>query len=132
MNLEKEGKGCVLASLGLMSGEVPYTVFHTKKSYLDKNKDTLEKFNNAINKGLKFVKENTSSDIANVIKDEFPDTSMEDLIKVVDRYKAADSWWDSSYISKDAYNNLLDLMEYNNALDKRIDFDMIVDNSFNG
>lgn len=132
LNLEKEGKGCVLSSLGLMSGEVPYTVFHTKKSYLDKNKDTLEKFNNAINKGLKFVKENTSSDIANVIKDEFPDTSMEDLIKVVDRYKAADSWWDSSYISEDAYNNLLDLMEYNNALDKRIDFDMIVDNSFNG
>lgn len=132
LNLEKEGKGCVLASLGLMSGEVPYTVFHTKKSYLDKNKDTLEKFNKAINKGLKFVKENTSSDIANVIKDEFPDTSMEDLIKVVDRYKTADSWWDSSYISEDAYNNLLDLMEYNNALDKRIDFDMIVDNSFNG
>ena len=31
LSLEKEGYGCVLASVGLMSGEVPYTVFHTKK-----------------------------------------------------------------------------------------------------
>lgn len=131
LSLEKEGKGCVLASLGLMSGEVPYTVFHTKKSYLEKNKKTIEKFTKAINEGLKYTKEHSSSEIAEIIKSEFPDTSMEDLIKVVDRYKSADSWWDNTYINKDAYNNLLDLMEYNNALDKRIDFDMIVDNSFN-
>lgn len=122
----------MLASLGLMSGEVPYTVFHTKKSYLDKNKDTLGKFTNAINRGLKFVKESDSETIAKIIKDEFPDISLEDLTKVVERYKNADSWWDNTYIKEEAYNNLLDLMEYNDALDKRIDFNSIVDNSFNG
>ena len=131
LSLEKEGKGCVLASLGLMSGEVPYTVFHTKKSYLEKNSETIEKFTKAINEGLKYIKEHSSSEIAQVIKSEFPDTSIEDLVKVVDRYKSADSWWENTYISEDAYNNLLDLMEYNDALDKRIDFDLIVDNSFN-
>ena len=122
----------MLASLGLMSGEVPYTVFHTKKSYLDKNKDTLGKFTNAINRGLKFVKESDSETIAKIIKDEFPDISLEDLTKVVERYKNADSWWDNTYIKEEAYNNLLNLMEYNDALDKRIDFNSIVDNSFNG
>ena len=131
LNLEKEGYGCVLASLGLMSGEVPYTVFHTKKSYLEKNKDVIEKFTRAINKGLKYTKDNDSKTLADVIKSEFPDTSMEDLIKVVDRYKEADSWWDNTYIKESAYNNLLDLMEYNDALEDRIDFDVIVDNSFN-
>lgn len=131
LSLEKEGKGCVLASLGLMSGEVPYTVFHTKKSYLEKNSETIEKFTKAINGGLKYIKEHSSSEIAQVIKSEFPDTSIEDLVKVVDRYKSADSWWENTYISEDAYNNLLDLMEYNDALDKRIDFDLIVDNSIN-
>lgn len=131
LNLEKEGYGCVLASIGLMSGEVPYTVFHTKKSYLEKNKDLIEKFTKAIGKGLKFVKENDSEKIAKVIKDEFPDTDINDLIKVVDRYKEADSWWDTTFISQDAYNNLLDLMEYNDALDERIDYKVIVDNSFN-
>ena len=129
--LEKENYGCVLASLGLMSGEVPYTVFHTKKSYIKNNKDVVEKFTNAIGKGLKFVKENDSEKIAKVIKSEFPDISLEDLSKVVIRYKEADSWWDTTYIKEDAYNNLLDLMEYNDALNERIDFNKIVDNSFN-
>ena len=131
LSLEKEGYGCVLASLGLMSGEVPYTVFHTKKSYLNSNKDTLEKFTKAIGEGLKFVKENSSQEIAKVIKEEFPDISIEDLTKVVDRYKEADSWWDTTYVSEEAYNNLLDLMEYNDALDERLDYKIMVDNSFN-
>lgn len=131
LNIEKENYGCVLASLGLMSGEVPYTVFNTKKSYLENNKDVIEKFTKAIGKGLDFVRENEPKTIAKVIKNEFPDISLEDLTKVVDRYKEADSWWDTTYISKDAYNNLLDLMEYNNALNERIDFNKIVDNSFN-
>ncbi len=131
LNIEKEGYGCVLASLGLMSGEVPYTVFHAKKSYIKENKETIKKFTNAINKGLKFIKESTPKEIAESIKSEFPDTSIEDLTKVIERYKNADSWWDNTYISENAYNNLLDLMEYNNALDKRIDFNKIVDNSYN-
>jgi len=132
LNIEKEGYGCVLASLGLMSGEVPYTVFNTKKSYLNNNKKVIEKFNKAIKKGLEFVHTKSSKEIAKSIKSEFPDISIEDLTTVVDRYKEADSWWDTTSINEEAYNNLLDLMEYNNALDERIDFDKIVDNSFNG
>ncbi len=131
LNLEKEGYGCVLASLGLMSGEVPYTVFNAKKSYIKNNKDIIEKFTKAINESLDFVHNSSDKDIALAIKDEFPDTNFDDLVKAVKRYKDADSWWNSSYISENAYNNLLDLMEYNDALDKRVDFDLIVDNSFN-
>ena len=131
LKLEKEGYGCVLASLGLMSGEVPYTVFHSRKSYIKENKDTIKKFTKAINKGLKYVKDNTPEKIAKVIKPEFADTSLDDLTSVVKRYKDADSWWDNTYIKEEAYNNLLDLMEYNNALEKRYDFKTLVDNSFN-
>ncbi len=115
-----------------MSGEVPYTVFHTKKSYLEKNEKQIEKFTKAIQKGLDYVHENSPKDIAKVIQSEFPDTNLETLEKVVERYKNADSWWDTTYIEEDAYNNLLDLMEYNDALDKRIDYKTIVNNQFNG
>ena len=131
LKLEKEGYGCVLASLGLMSGEVPYTVFHARKSYIDENQDIIRKFAKAINKGLKYVKENSSEEIAKIIKPEFIDTTIEDLTSVVKRYKEADSWWDNTYIKESAYNNLLDLMEYNNALEKRYDYKTLVDNSFN-
>ena len=130
--LEKQGYGCTLASLGLMSGEVPYTVFHTKKSFLDNNKETIKAFTKAIQKGLTFVKNSSNEEIANVIKSEFPDIKIEDLVEVVSRYKNADSWWEKTYISEEAYNNLLDLMEYNEALTKRLPFNTLVDNSFNG
>ena len=128
LSLEKEGYGCVLDSIGLLSGEVPYTVFHTKKSYLENNKDILKGFANAIQKGLDFVKNNDSKTIAKVVIDEFPNNTLEDIEKVIDRYKNADSWWEDTTIKESAYNNLLDLMEYNKALDKRIDFEDIVKN----
>ncbi len=128
LSIEKEGFGCVLGSLGLLSGEVPYTVFHTKKSYLDNNRDTIKSFTNAIQKGLDFVKNNDSKTIAEVIKSEFPNNSLEDIEKVIDRYKDADSWWEDTSIKESAYNNLLDLMEYNNALDKKVNFEDIVIN----
>lgn len=128
LSIEKEGYGCVLASLGLLSGELPYTVFHTKKSYLDTNKDTIIKFKKAIQKGLDFVKENDEKEIANVIAKEFPSTSIEDLSIVIKRYKDADSWWDTTNITKESFDNLIDLMEYNNAIKERPKYEKLVIN----
>lgn len=132
LSLEKEGVGCVLGSVGQIAGELPYTVFHTKKSYLENNEETIEKFTNAIRKGLKFVKNNDSKTIAKIIQSEFPSTSLEDLEKVIERYKEADSWYDDTLIKEEVYNNLLDLMQYNDALENRYEFNKLVDNRFNG
>ena len=131
LNLEKNNYGCVLTSVGLLSGELPYTVFHTKKSYLEKNKDTLKSFSKALDKGLKFVKENDSNVIAQAIIDQFPDTSLNDLSIIVERYKNADSWWDNTHITEDAYDNLLNLMEYNKAIDKKTDYNILVNSNLN-
>ena len=130
-SIEKAGYGCVIESIGLLSGELPYTVFHAKKSYITENEETIKLFVKAINMGLEFVKDNNSETIAKTIINQFPDLSINDLANVIDRYKEADSWWENSYIEEYAYNNLLELMEYNNALDKRIDFNVIVNNEFN-
>ena len=128
LGIEKEGYGCVLSSIGLMSGEVPYTVFHTKKSYLNNNKNVINKFRKAIGRGLEFVKNNDSETIANVIKSEFTGTSFDDIVKVVDRYKSADSWQEDTTIREGAFNNLLDLMEYNKVISERPEFDTLVYN----
>lgn len=50
--LEMEGKGAVTASLGTESGYVPYTAYCAKKSYMKKNPEIIQKFTNAIQKGL--------------------------------------------------------------------------------
>ena len=85
--LEKEGLGYVVASIGEYSGEMPYTAFYTKKSFLENNQETLEKFNTAINKGLQYTYENSPKTIAEAIIKQFPDTKINDLETIINRYK---------------------------------------------
>ena len=129
-SLEKEGYGCVLSSIGLMSGEVPYTVFHSKKSYIENNEEVIRKFVRAIKKGMEFVRDNNEEEIAKVIKDEFIDLDINDLATIVKRYKDADSWHYDTIIREEAYNNLLNLMEYNNAIEQRVNFNTLVTNKY--
>lgn len=129
--IEKEGYGCILSSLGQISGEVPYTTFYAKEEFLNNNKDVIKKFNKAINKGLKFVKENNSEKIANSIYYQFPDISLSDLIKIVDSYKEADSWYDNTTVNIDDYNHLQDIMLYGKSIDKKINPEILTTNEFN-
>ena len=100
LKLEKEGYGYVLQSIGLLSGEMPYTTFYARKSYIENNKEIIKSFTKAINKGLEFVKNNDEMKIAKSIYKQFPDLSLNDLSSIVKRYKDADSFLDSSYIGE--------------------------------
>ena len=64
LQLEKEGYGYVVASLGKLGGEVPYTTFQTRKSYLENNKDIIESFSKAIQKGLDYTFSHTDKEVA--------------------------------------------------------------------
>ena len=129
--IESEGYGCVLESLGLLTGEVPYTAFYARKSYIDSNKDTIKSFVIALNKGLKYTKETDSKELAGIIKNQFPDTNENELVSIIERYKNADSWWDTTFVDKEAYERLESIMIYNDSLDKKVNFDKLVTNKFN-
>lgn len=129
--LEKEGYGCVLASLGNLTGTVPYTAFYAKEEYIKDNKDLIKRFNKSLNKGLKFVKENDSKTIAKKIINQFPDTSLDDLTKLVDRYKSADSWYDTTYVNTSDYYRLIDIMIYGKTIDKKVKVEDLITNEFN-
>ncbi|MDA8228282.1 MAG: ABC transporter substrate-binding protein [Desulfitobacterium hafniense] len=90
--MEKEGKAHILASLGKSSGEVPYTAYFARKSYIEKNPEIMQKFTNAIYKGQLWVEKHTPEEIAEAIKPHFPDADMEILTTVVKRYKEQNSW----------------------------------------
>ena len=128
LKLEKEGLGYVVGSIGKLSGEMPYTAFYSRKSYIEKNSDTINNFNKAINKGLEFVKNNTNEDIAKVILNQFPDNSLNDVVSIVKRYKEADSWLDNTTITEESYKNLENVMIKNNLLDDYVSFDKLVIN----
>ena len=124
--LEKEGLGYVVGSVGELSGEMPYTAFYARKSYIKNNKDLIERFNKAINKGLDYVRSNNEEKIADAIIDQFPDSSLNDVIKIVKRYKDVDTWLDNTTITQDSYENLEDIMIDNDLLDNYVDFDKLV------
>ncbi len=129
--LEKEGQGYILTSIGMLSGEMPYTAFYARKSYINDNKDVIEKFTNAIAKGLKFTIENDSETIAKVILPQFPSLSLDDLTNIVENYKKADSWLLNPYINETIFKNLEDIMIDNDLLDQYVDYNKIVNNFYN-
>lgn len=129
--LEKQGYGCVLASLGEISGIVPYTTFYAKEEYIKNNSLNIKKFNRALNKGLRFVKVNDAKTIASNIINQFPDTSLEDLTIIVDRYKEADSWYDSTFIYKGDYDRLEDIMLYGGTINEKVNPSILITNDFN-
>lgn len=129
-NIEKTGYGYVVASLGELGGEVPYTVFNAKKSYIKNNTDIIKKFTKAIERGLKYVHNNDSSSIANIIKDEFPDISIEEIALLVDRYKKIDSWYDTTYISKDSFEHIKEILNNSGELKKDVNYEDLVITSY--
>ncbi len=124
--LAKTGKYYIATSVGTYSGVVPYTAFNALESNIKNNEDKYKTFYKGIEKGLDYVKNHTSKEIAEVIKSEFPDTDMDDLIKMVDNYKSYDSWLDTPKISEDIMINLENIMIDNKELDNYADFKELV------
>ena len=128
--LEKEGAGYVVASLGVASGEVPYTAYNATKSYIAENPDTIQKFTNAIYQGQLWVKEHSPEEIAEAIIDFFPDTDIKDLTVVVKRYKDLDSWNETPALTEDSFKHMQDIMESAGELDKRAPYGELVTTIF--
>ena len=126
--LEKNKKGYILTSIGKYSGEMPYTTFYARKSYIQNNDKIIKDFVNSISKGLEYVSSHSAKDIAKVISKQFPDNSINDLEIMVQNYKDADSWLMNSYVSEESFNNLQDLLLNNNLIDKKISFNKLVKN----
>ena len=84
--LEKEGAGYVVASLGVDSGYVPYTSYSAKTSYMEKNPEIIQKFTNALQKGMEYVQSHTPEEIAEVIAPQFAETDLDTVTAIVKRY----------------------------------------------
>ena len=127
---EAEGKGYVVASVGKEAGEVPYTAYCAKKSYIEKNGGIIEGFTRAVYKGQKWVKEHSAREVAEAIQSYFPSTSIESLEKSVQSYKDIDAWNENPILSESAFNKLQLIMTEAGELEKQAPYNKIVNNSF--
>ncbi len=124
--LEKKGYGHIVASVGELGGNVPYTSYIARKSYIEKNENIIKSFTNATQKGLDYVHSHTSQEIAKVIKDYFPDTNIKDLKEIVQRYKDIDSWNKTTYISKQDFKHIEEIVKNAGKLDKEAPYSKLV------
>ena len=122
LELEKEGYGYVVASLGELGGVVPYTAFFARDSYLNENKELIENFDKAIQKGIDFVHNSSDKKVAEAIVDQFPDTSLDDLTKIVERYRSIDAWPDNTEFTEEEFDHLQDIMINAGELDSKVPF----------
>ncbi len=125
--LQQQGSGYIVASLGTASGYVPYTVYMATSDYIQQNPEVIQKFTNAIQKGQTWVKEHTPEQIAQVILPQFPDTDIETLTTIIERYKQQDTWKENTLFDEDGFTLIQDIMEQGGELSARIPYkDMIV------
>ncbi|MCX4364174.1 MAG: ABC transporter substrate-binding protein [Bacilli bacterium] len=125
-NLVKNGYGYIADSIGVHAGEVPYTAFNAKRSFIENNKDVIKTFYKGIEKGLEYVHTHSEEEIYEIIKSEFPDTKKDDLIAMIKNYKKYDSWLKEPKITEQSFKNLEDMIIDNNLLDKYVPYKDLV------
>ena len=126
LEIEQQGYGYVVASIGELGGIVPYTSYSARISFIEKNHELIENFTKAIQKGLDFVHENDSKTIAKTILSFFPDTSLNDLTDVVERYKSQDTWPKTTNFTKDSFAHLQKIMMASGAIDATVDYNSLI------
>ena len=124
--IEKEGLGYVVESIGKLGGTVPYTSYNARKSYIENNPKIIDGFTKAIQKGLDYVHTHSSDDIANILLKYFPDTSLNDLVKIIDRYKSIDSWFKDTKIKEEDFNHIEQIMDEAGELKNKVPYDKLV------
>ena len=108
--VEKQGYGYVVASIGELGGVVPYTSFSARDSFIKNNKDLISDFDAAIQMGLDYVHSHTDEEVAEVILNQFPDTSFNDLVSAIKRYRENDTWPTTTKYTKESFDHLQDIM----------------------
>ena len=124
-NLEKEGKGYVVASLGTDSGYVPYTAFSAKQSYIDKNPEIIQGFTNALQKGMNYVQNHTPEEIAKIIEPQFKETDLDTITTIVTRYYEQDTWKDN-LVFEESFQLLQDILKSAGELTKEAPYEDLV------
>lgn len=128
--LELGGAGYVVASLGVDSGYVPYTSFSAKADFMKKNPDVIQKFTDALQKGLDYVQSHSPAEIAAVIAPQFKETDSETLTAIVTRYYEQDTWKENLIFEESSYQLLLDILSDAGELADSPPYQELVDTSY--
>ena len=82
-----------------------------KTSYMKENPEIIQKFTNALQKGMDYVQSHTPEEIAEVIAPQFKGTDLDTITTIVERYYDQDTWKENLIFEKDSFELLQDILE---------------------
>ncbi|MDE6059307.1 MAG: ABC transporter substrate-binding protein [Clostridia bacterium] len=127
---QASGKGYIVASVGEAGGDIPYTSYIAKRSWLDKHEDTVNGFLRAMLKAVDYVQSNTPETIAPLLEKHFPSTSVESITVSIRNYQKINSWATDMAMTEESFERLQNIMETAGELETRGKFTDLVDNSY--
>ena len=123
---QAQGKGYIVASVGEESGEIPYTCFMAKQSYLKNNGEAVEALLRAVTKAVKYINETDSEIVAGYLTSYFDGTSKASIKTSLDSYKSVDAWVTNMAMKESAFEKLQDVIDLAGELNGRVKFGDVV------
>ena len=127
---QSQNKGYIVASVGKEAGEIPYTAYFAKKSYIKNNENIIQNFTDAIYEGQKWVKSHSANEIAKSIQSFFPSTDIDQLTAAIKSYQDIDAWSDTPILKEEAFNRLQEVMTMAGELKNTVPYDKIINNTY--
>ena len=129
-SLQAEGKGYIVAAVGDAVGDLPYTAYFAKSSYMEENAELIQGFTKAVAKGEAWVKTHSAEEVAKLVAPHFADTDLELLTSAVENYQKVGAYCETPVMSKESFDRLQTVMESAGELSQRAAFDAVVNNTF--
>lgn len=118
----------IVASVGEVSGEVPYTCFQTKTSFYNDNQYLCERFLRAVYRGYRFLVNANVDEIYDAVSPSFVGVSKESIVTSINSYVNSDAWVSNPAMTTEAFDSLQTIIKSAGYLDKKAEFSTVVDN----
>mmetsp|Transcript_2186 Transcript_2186/g.5191 ORF Transcript_2186/g.5191 Transcript_2186/m.5191 type:complete len:298 (-) Transcript_2186:20-913(-) len=115
--LEHEGLGTVVASLGETIGPIAFSSLCARRDWLDT--DMARAFMRAYRDGHKATAEMAPAEVAQVVQPFFPDVEPTVLVSTISRYQQMGCWGGGVDIPAETYEQLLDAFSHSGVITKR-------------
>ena len=120
----------IVASLGELSGSIPYTCFIARENYIKDHSDVVEKFLTAVKRAYNYIATNDSYAVAQALLPSFDGNTVEELQVAVEQYVLINAWSNDMIMSSESFDNLMNVMLNADVITEKSIFSEVVDNTF--
>lgn len=93
---------------------------------MEENPEVMQKFTNALQRGMDYVQNHTPEEIAKVIAPQFSETDLETITTIVKRYHEQDTWKENLIFEQESFELLQDILEDAGELNQRVKYENLV------